>query len=868
MEESCRRLSMEESFKSYASSEALIFTTDTVTYHAEGPGLREATIREAAKFSIEALDADGSRVKASGFFVHVLGVARCRARVEALEDGMMHEVTWKPVQGGTYRICVSHYGCPLPGSPFTVEAVKPEPCAAKCWVRGSALSRVIARETSEFEIAFKDKLGAVTHAVDVDCFVEPVYANSPRATPVVAVAPPPTEAKPAGKMRGLLAAAAVIEKLEKRESHAPPDPDANPLPKGVAAAPPEVSKDPSNPRFRKIRVKVVGAALQVRGALDPDAPPLGELLPGTVGTVVEEREGPGGAIFGLIALDYLSKETTANVGNARAMSATAIADVVSNGLRTDRGFTFRSSQASRSGGLCSWIALHIDSLLADVRAARVRIAPLAALGEGRHEGLGAQRGCPAADGTHSYRAALFPPSQEQVLLNQTSHTRDPSRASALTSLLPSPSDAGRSSRLRLSLCRGTSQSVPAVRLIIALGPLPVARSTPPPTSIVERSIVPGSTARGGSTDRSGGGTHRGARAKAGRDGSGTARSSASSSTTHRGAPTNGPATNRGGGMTPSSLMNALSPAALGLRPSGGSGSGGEPSSRRHLSPPKLQHPSAPISPPRLSGIGAVGIWPSSGRADTASIDTERASVPGSPPTRHAAHRKLIKRTASLGLNLTTAKAPPLASQRRMEQRLGGTERPLEKAKSAAEGAAAASGDENEATLECGDAAVLPETGWVTLVEAGGKKNVSSRLRLDVGALREHERQWARRRRHDGDQKRLEELAKERAMNSDPQAKIKFKGIKLGGEAEVRAAPSLSLVPPPPPVDCDAAAPSLAPPTEVAIFLPRPLSHFPPKGGCGARPHQKCAGAVSERALRPASTGALLSPRAADRLRPL
>ena len=149
-----------------------------VIYCVEGEGLTKATVREEARFTISASAANGSSVAVSGgFFVHILGVAKCRARVVALDD-LRHEVTWRPPISGTYRICVSRFGWPLPGSPWTLEASTPEPCASQCHVSGDGLMRAVARETAEFEITFRDRLGVVTHAAPLDCFLEPQLAIS------------------------------------------------------------------------------------------------------------------------------------------------------------------------------------------------------------------------------------------------------------------------------------------------------------------------------------------------------------------------------------------------------------------------------------------------------------------------------------------------------------------------------------------------------------------------------------------------------------------------------------------------------------------------------------------------------------------
>ena len=96
--------------------------TREVYYRLSGTGLRTATVREPATFSIEACDDKGARVEAAGdgsFFVSVRGVAPVRARIMDHADGR-YTVSWQPPQSGKYSFNVSHFGVPLDGCPFTV----------------------------------------------------------------------------------------------------------------------------------------------------------------------------------------------------------------------------------------------------------------------------------------------------------------------------------------------------------------------------------------------------------------------------------------------------------------------------------------------------------------------------------------------------------------------------------------------------------------------------------------------------------------------------------------------------------------------------------------------------------------------------
>ena len=65
----------------------------------------------------------------------------------------------------------------LPGSPFTVNVTLPYPYAPNCEARGDALSNVTARTSQSFEVLFRDRLGYVSQAVELDIFVQPFYEH-------------------------------------------------------------------------------------------------------------------------------------------------------------------------------------------------------------------------------------------------------------------------------------------------------------------------------------------------------------------------------------------------------------------------------------------------------------------------------------------------------------------------------------------------------------------------------------------------------------------------------------------------------------------------------------------------------------------
>ena len=141
-----------------------------VRYEAVGIGLERVTVREAAQFVINAYGADGEKVPIGRvpLIVQVRGVSRVRARV--VSGGPEHTsmtIGWKPTCSGQYHIAITMHGLPIAGSPFSPLATDPEPHAPRCVVRGDALSNAISREKNHFDVEFKDKLGVVTHAVDL-----------------------------------------------------------------------------------------------------------------------------------------------------------------------------------------------------------------------------------------------------------------------------------------------------------------------------------------------------------------------------------------------------------------------------------------------------------------------------------------------------------------------------------------------------------------------------------------------------------------------------------------------------------------------------------------------------------------------------
>ena len=156
--------------------------TDASKCTVSGEGLKCATCRTPTYFWITAHDAAGQQRACGGdtFFVAVRGPSAVRARVVDNGDGTYLAV-WKPSTSGVYSITISLFGITLPGVPFQVVAATNQPCPSKCEVRGDALHRAVSRNTHAFEVLFKDRLGQVASAVELDVFVEQVpHASAQR----------------------------------------------------------------------------------------------------------------------------------------------------------------------------------------------------------------------------------------------------------------------------------------------------------------------------------------------------------------------------------------------------------------------------------------------------------------------------------------------------------------------------------------------------------------------------------------------------------------------------------------------------------------------------------------------------------------
>ena len=130
-----------------------------------GAGLTKASYGQTASFTIVACSPQGIQFDDGGdtFSVHIrfAGIGtRVHARVVDNQDGS-YQVMYKPLASGKCTIAVSLMGETLPGSPFSCTVSAPKPVASHCFVRGDALTKVVANRIESFWIGYRDSLSQV-----------------------------------------------------------------------------------------------------------------------------------------------------------------------------------------------------------------------------------------------------------------------------------------------------------------------------------------------------------------------------------------------------------------------------------------------------------------------------------------------------------------------------------------------------------------------------------------------------------------------------------------------------------------------------------------------------------------------------------
>ena len=155
---------------------------------AEGNGLSQASVNQMATFTITSCSEQGVQFDDGGDTFNVvirysgLGRQNIRSKIVDNEDGL-YSVSFKPSCAGRCTIqimLVARDGSKveeLPGSPYTCVVSSfsgPPPNPTKCEVSGDALAKVVAQKPERFYISFKDALGQLTHACDLDVWVQPI----------------------------------------------------------------------------------------------------------------------------------------------------------------------------------------------------------------------------------------------------------------------------------------------------------------------------------------------------------------------------------------------------------------------------------------------------------------------------------------------------------------------------------------------------------------------------------------------------------------------------------------------------------------------------------------------------------------------
>ena len=152
----------------------------------EGKGMRQASLGQIATFNIIALSEHGIRFEDGGdnftVSIHFPGLGiRVRPKVCDNNDGS-YTVTWRPTATGKCTVRVSLDGDDLPGSPFSCVVsgyCGPTPTASQCTVHGDSLNEVVAHSPERFRITFRNALGQLAHASELDVWVQPISnANS------------------------------------------------------------------------------------------------------------------------------------------------------------------------------------------------------------------------------------------------------------------------------------------------------------------------------------------------------------------------------------------------------------------------------------------------------------------------------------------------------------------------------------------------------------------------------------------------------------------------------------------------------------------------------------------------------------------
>jgi len=146
-----------------------------------GPGIGTCIARELTTFVIESYDAEGTkqesdeRCSKDDFAVHVRmvrGGAQLLCRIVPHGNGS-YTVGFKPILSGKYIVTITLGGEPVKDSPYHCTVAPPRPESGQCLIQGNALTKALAREPQHFEVSFRDALGNLTHAEELDVYALP-----------------------------------------------------------------------------------------------------------------------------------------------------------------------------------------------------------------------------------------------------------------------------------------------------------------------------------------------------------------------------------------------------------------------------------------------------------------------------------------------------------------------------------------------------------------------------------------------------------------------------------------------------------------------------------------------------------------------
>lgn len=146
-----------------------------------GGGLSHASLGKMTTFTIIACNAKGLQFEDGGAAFHAgvrfagLGT-RGRAKVADNNDGT-YTVGFKPTSTGKCTISVTYLGESLLGSPFICMVSASTPSAPHCEAHGEALNSVAAHRAEHFFLSFRDAMGQLAHACELDVWVEPIHSD-------------------------------------------------------------------------------------------------------------------------------------------------------------------------------------------------------------------------------------------------------------------------------------------------------------------------------------------------------------------------------------------------------------------------------------------------------------------------------------------------------------------------------------------------------------------------------------------------------------------------------------------------------------------------------------------------------------------